>query len=55
MKANDLATIWFILKELRDGTRDPFLRAIMDLAMIATTAKQEDAMTDPDQPDPDDQ
>ena len=41
MKNNDLATLWIILKELRDNAQCPLLRVSIDLAMLAISEQRE--------------
>ena len=41
MNNNDLATLWTVLKGLRDNARCPLLRVSIDLAMLAITEQRE--------------
>lgn len=54
MKSNDYSALWGVLKDLRDTCRDPLLKTVLDLAMLATTVER-DAMLEDAEPgaDPD--
>ena len=41
MKNNDLATLWIVLKHLRDTARSAVLRTSIDLAMLAINEERE--------------
>lgn len=48
METNDLATLWIVLKNLRDNAHDPHLITAIDLAMLAIADERTALLSDDD-------